>query len=609
MKNIRNNLKCLGILLAIAVVYSSKAQNNLQIYYRQTISLNGEWNHIVDPYETGYYNYRYEPFDQIDQPWAVGYYGDKKMESPGDLIEYNFDTSPLIHVPGDWNTQDPKYYYYEGTIWYRKKFDSPQINKAQRVFLYFGAVNYEAIVYLNAKRLGKHVGGFTPFYFEITDLLKSESNSLVVKVDNKRHRNAVPTLITDWWNYGGITRDVELLIVPETFVKDYQIKLTSAEEHTIEGKIYLDGSSNDSKVNITIPELRISKDIIPDQNGIASFSFQPKSIELWSPDNPKLYRIEMSASQDKLIDSVGFRTIAVKGNQVLLNDKPVFLRGICIHEEYAADGGGRVNAAWKAEKLLGWAAELECNFVRLAHYPHNEDMIRIAEKKGIMVWSEVPVYWTINWESEDVFLNARNQLEENMLRDRNRSNIIIWSLANETPVSENRNAFLRKLAEYARLLDDSRLISMAMEKHYISEDTAIVKDPLADAVDILSFNEYIGWYDGLPEKCDRVSWMIPYDKPVFISELGGGAKYGYHADKSIRWSEEFQEDLYIKSINMLDKIEGLCGISPWILVDFRSPRRPLPEIQDDFNRKGVCSEKGEKKKAFYILQEYYKKKK
>lgn len=609
MNNIRNNLKYLGVLLAIVAVSSLKAQNNLQIYYRQTISLNGDWNLIVDPYENGYYNYRYEPFDQIDEPWAVGYYGDKKMELPGDLIEYNFDTSPIIQVPGDWNTQDPKYYYYEGTIWYRKKFDSPQLNQGERVFLYFGAINYEAIVYLNAKRLGTHVGGFTPFYFEITDLLKSESNSLVVKVDNKRHRNAVPTLITDWWNYGGITRDVELLVVPGTFVKDYQIKLTVAEENTIEGKIYLDGSLKDSKVNITIPELRISKNIIPDQKGIVSFSFQPKSIELWSPENPKLYRIEMSTSQDKLIDSVGFRTIAVRGNQLLLNHKPVFLRGICIHEEYAADGGGRVNAAWKAEKLLSWAAELECNFVRLAHYPHNEDMVRIAEKKGLMVWSEVPVYWTINWESEDAFLNARNQLEENILRDRNRSNIIIWSLANETPVSENRNVFLRKLAEYARFLDNSRLISMAMEKHYISEDTAIVEDPLADAVDILSFNEYVGWYDGLPEKCDRVSWMIPYDKPIFISELGGGAKYGYHADKSIRWTEEFQEDLYIKSINMLDKIEGLCGISPWILADFRSPRRPLPQIQDDFNRKGVCSEKGEKKKAFYILQEYYRMKK
>ena len=609
MKKYLINLVLLSLLLFSFSESSLLAQKNLQIYYRQTISLNGDWKHIVDPYENGYYNYRYEPLDQIDQPWAVGFYGDKKMESPSDLIEYDFDKSPLIHVPGDWNTQDPKYYYYEGTIWYRKKFESPQIKPGERVFLYFGAVNYEAIVYLNAQRLGVHEGGFTPFYFEITDLLQKEDNSLVVKVDNKRHRNAVPTLLTDWWNYGGITRDVELLVVPETFIRDYQIELKSAQSKTIEGKIYLDGSNTDHPLRINIPEMKLTAEVEPDHIGVASFSIQSKSIEFWSPENPKLYRIEIIASQDKLIDSVGFRTIAVNGTQMLLNDESIFLKGICIHEEYAVEGGGRVNAAWKAEQLLDWAKELGCNFVRLAHYPHNEDMVRLAEKKGIMVWSEIPVYWTIKWDNESTFINARNQLEENVLRDRNRANIIIWSLANETPVSEERNVFLHKLVDYARSLDNTRLLSAAMEKYYKSEDTAIVLDPLANLVDILSFNEYIGWYDGLPEKCELIIWEIPYIKPVFISEFGGGAKYGFHGEKNMRWTEEFQEDLYIKSLEMLDKIEGLCGIAPWILTDFRSPRRPLPEIQDDFNRKGVLSEKGEKKKAFYVLQEYYKQKK
>jgi beta-glucuronidase len=527
------------------------------------------------------------------------------MESPGDLIEYDFDKSPLIKVPGDWNTQDPKYYYYEGSIWYRKKFDSPQLNSGERVFLYFGAVNYEAIVYLNSRRIGSHIGGFTPFYFEITDLLKAENNSLVIKADNQRHREAVPTLLTDWWNYGGITRDVELVVVPKTFIRDYQIELKSVESNTIEGKVYLNGPAYNDKVNINIPELNLSSEINPDENGIASFSIHPKRIELWSPENPKLYRIELSTDQDKLIDSVGFRTVSVIGNKIVLNNYPVFLRGISIHEEYATEGGGRVNAAWKAEQLLNWALELGCNFVRLAHYPHSEDMIRIAEKKGVLVWSEVPVYWTIDWKNEATYNNAENQLCENILRDRNRASIIIWSLANETPVIPERTEFLRKLAEKAKSLDNSRLLSAAMEKHYKNDTIAVVDDPLADIVDIVSFNQYIGWYDGLPEKCDWITWEIPFKKPVFISEFGGGAKYGYHGEKNLRWTEEFQEDLYIKSLDMLDKIDGLCGMSPWILTDFRSPRRPLPEIQDDFNRKGVLSEKGEKKKAFYVLKEYY----
>jgi beta-glucuronidase len=310
---------------------------------------------------------------------------------------------------------------------------------------------------------------------------------------------------------------------------------------------------------------------------------------------------------DKLIDSVGFRTISTKGKQILLNGKPIFLRGVAIHDEYAVDGGGRVNEAWKAEKLLSWAQELHCNFVRLAHYPHSEDMIRIAEKKGILIWSEIPVYWTIDWENEDTYQNAQNQLTENILRDQNRAAIIVWSLANETPLSNARTKFLTRLAKYTRELDNSRLLSLAMEKHTeaAKPNVAIVEDPLAEIVDIISFNEYVGWYDGLPDKCNKISFEIPYNKPVFISEFGGGAKYGYHGDTLTRFTEEYQEDLYKKSLEMLNKINGLSGMSPWILVDFRSPRRVLPGIQDDFNRKGLFSQDGKKKKAFFVLQDYY----
>ena len=600
------NKKVLNILFLLFILsVSSRAIDNLQVYYRDCISLNGEWNIIVDPYENGYYNYRLEPFDQLNQPWSIGYYSDRKMEAPDDLVEYDFDQSPILYVPGDWNTQDPKFYYYEGTIWYRKKFDTPEMPDRYRLMLYFGAVNYRADVYLNGKKLGTHTGGFTPFYYEITGLLKKTGNSLVVKVDNKRLKEGVPTVNTDWWNYGGITRDVKLVMVPSTFIRDYFLRLET--EKTIQGRVFIDGQSSEN-VTIKIPELGIDLQARPDENGIADFSFRPKNMELWSPENPRLYRIELSTADELLIDSVGFRTITTQGKQILLNGNPIFLKGISIHEEFAANGGGRVNSPREAKQLLDWAKELGCNFVRLAHYPHNEDMIRIAERTGILVWSEIPVYWTIDWENEETFENARTQLTENILRDRNRANIIIWSLANETPVAPVRNKFIIQLVQEARQMDSTRLISAALEKHYQTENIAVVEDPLANVLDIISFNEYIGWYDGLPEKCKRVNWEIPYNKPVFISEFGGGAKYEYHGDKNLRWTEEFQEELYIQSLAMLDKIDGLCGMSPWILTDFRSPRRTLPGIQDDFNRKGVLSEKGEKKKAYYILQDYYKKK-
>lgn len=594
------------IILLSFLGVSSRATDPMYIYYRNTISLSGLWNIIVDPYENGYYNYRWEAFDELENG-AMGYFGDQKSKSPSELIEYDFDKSSTLYVPGDWNTQDPKFYYYEGTIWYRRKFDAPSIKDGERIFLYFGAVNYRADIYLNTKKLGLHVGGFTPFYYEVTDIIKEENNSLVIKVDNKRAKEAVPTLNTDWWNYGGITRDVQLLIVPGSFIRDYSMQLESAETKKVSCKLFLDGIASKEKVMISIPELGIRNKV--NARNSDEFSFHVKKAELWTPDNPKLYRIEIIYGHDILIDSVGFRTVSVKDKQIFLNKKPLFLRGISMHEEYAADGGGRANQLWKANQMLDWAQNLGCNFVRLAHYPHSEDMIRLAEKKGILVWSEIPVYWTIDWENEETFQNAKNQLTENILRDKNRANIIIWSIANETPVNESRTKFLIRLAKQARSLDDTRLISAAMEKHYKNDTLAVVEDPLAVVVDILAFNEYIGWYDGLPDKCLKVSWEIPSKKPVFISEFGGGAKFGNHGDLSHRWTEEYQEELYIKSLEMIDNIEGLCGMSPWILIDFRSPRRVLPGIQDDFNRKGLLSEKGEKKKAYYILQEYYNRKK
>ena len=263
-----------------------------------------------------------------------------------------------------------------------------------------------------------------------------------------------------------------------------------------------------------------------------------------------------------------------------------------------------------AAPLLKLAKELGCNFVRLAHYPHNEAMTRLADQLGILVWSEVPVYWTISWENPETYRNAESQLADNIRRDINRASIIIWSLANETPVNEARTRFLTNLAAKARSLDSSRLISAAMEKHSKpgTPNVSIVQDPLADVLDIVAFNQYTGWYDGLPDKCPKISWEIPYDKPVFISEFGGGAKQGFHGAKTERWTEEFQEDLYRQTIPMLEKIQGLAGFTPWILVDFRSPKRLLPGIQDGFNRKGLVSSEGAKKKAFFVLQEYYRKK-
>ena len=232
-------------------------------------------------------------------------------------------------------------------------------------------------------------------------------------------------------------------------------------------------------------------------------------------------------------------------------------------------------------------------------------MTRLADELGLLVWSEIPVYWTISWENETTLKNAINQLTEMITRDKNRASIILWSMANETPVTEPRLLFLRKLTQHAINLDSTRLITAAMERHYINEHTQMIDDPFGKSVDVLGCNEYIGWYDGLPQKCDSITWQTTYNKPLIISEFGGGALYGYHGDRLTRWTEEFQVDLYENNLEMLQKIPFMRGMTPWILKDFRSPRRPLPHIQDFWNRKGLISDQGQKKKAFFILKEFY----
>ena len=595
--------KILMTLVLAAVVGTAMQAQEIpllgNVYGRQHItSLNGKWRYIVDVQERGFYDYRMN-----ETRW--GFFQDAHQQAKSDLVEYNFDTSEQMNVPGDWNTQDDRLFFYEGTVWFRRTFDyQPQAGK--RVVLYFGAVNYESYVYVNGRKMGHHVGGFTPFNFDITAALKEGTNNVIVKVDNKRDRDQIPTNIYDWWNYGGITRDVLLAEVDETYVEDYSLQLDKSNWKHLTGWVKLNKAVAGQTVTVSIPELKVSEQVVTDAEGRAALSIKAKP-ELWSPENPKLYAVTVTRDDEVIMDEIGFRCIETQGKQIILNGKPIFLRGVSIHEEAPFKQGRTSNVA-QSQTLLSWAKELGCNYVRLAHYPHNELEVREAEKMGIMVWSEIPVYWTISWQNEDTYANAQRQLHDMIYRDKNRANVIIWSIANETPHSEPRDKFLSSLAQYARTQDDTRLISMAMEVTSASNYHNRLSDNMNAYVDVVSFNQYVGWYRDWKDAA-KMTWEVPYEKPVIVSEFGGGALYGYHADKETRFSEEFQENLYTENLKMLDKIDGLSGLSPWILVDFRSPARYLPDVQDYFNRKGLISaETGQKKLAFYVMQQYYKEK-
>ena len=565
---------------------------------RAAISLDGKWDTIVDPYENGFYNHRYEESDS-------GYFKNAKPKSPADLVEYDFSTSPKLNVPGDWNTQDDKLFLYEGTIWYHRDVElKPESGK--QYLLYFGAVNYKAIVYVNGKKVGAHEGGFTPFQFDVTSLLQDGINSIVVKADNRRERDQVPTVNTDWWNYGGITRSVLLISVPAHHIDDYLLQLGKGGK-TIEGWAHVTGSdAQHNQVHLRIPGLHIDKLIDSDAKGTVKFSFQAKPV-LWSPDNPKLYDIELQSENDIVKDQIGFRSIATQGENILLNGKPIFLKGISIHEESPFHPG----RAWSdedARQLIAWAKELGCNYVRLAHYPHNEAMLREADKMGLMVWSEIPVYWTVLFDNPTVYDKAETQLREMITRDKNRASIILWSIANETPNTPDRLTFLGKLADAARSMDSTRLITAAMDTQDNQNGAKVIDDPLASKIDVIGINEYCGWYFDTPEACASLKWLSHYNKPAVISEFGAGSLQGFHGATNQRFTEEYQAEVYKYNLQMIDHMSFVRGMSPWILKDFRSPRRPLPGIQDFWNRKGLISDKGIRKQAWYVLKEYYRSK-
>lgn len=549
-------------------------------------NLDGRWHYIVDPYETG----------------DGGFFKNREQQSKSDLIEYDFARSLTLNVPGDWNSQNDKLLFYEGTVWYEHDFNvSPK--KDKKYFLYFKSVNYEAAVYVNGQKAGEHKGGFTPFQFDVTSLLHDGNNFVVVKANNTRRKENVPTENFDWWNYGGITGDVMLAEMPETFISDYKIQLAKSDNRHINGFVQLQGQQLSQKITVGIPEANIYTAITTNDSGYASINIPTKNLHYWSPEDPKLYNVVITNATDTVKEKIGFRTIETKGKNILLNGRPVFLRGICMHDEDPFIPGRPRNAS-ECRMMLSWAKELNCNFIRLAHYPHNEIESRLADSMGVLLWEEVPVYWSIDWENPSTYDIAQQQLSELIARDNNRASVIVWSIGNETPATDAREKFMEALADHAHALDNTRLVSAALLGH-ISNNVFHLDDPLGKKLDVVSFNEYIGWYVGMPQDINKYSFKIDFDKPVIITEMGGGALAGFHADAETRFSEEFQEAIYKNQIKIITGIDGLCGITPWILIDFRSPKRMNPTYQDYWNRKGLISETGQKKKAFYVLKSFY----
>jgi beta-glucuronidase len=566
-------------------------------------SLNGDWHYLVD----------YPPFRALytangavnDRGYALNSH--PNITSGPHNEEYDFATAPTLKVPGDWNTQVPQLFAYEGVVFYERDFDADP-KPGTRTFLHIGAVNYRSHVWVNQKRVCDHEGGFTPFDCELTAVLHPGSNFVVIGVDATRLQDGIPSVGYDWYNYGGLTRDVSLVTVPAAFIDDYDVHLAHGPtwqpgNTELTGYVHVLDAPAGTPVIIEIPEAGAKTTANTDADGNAKFSVKARQLTLWSPETPKLYKVNLSSGADKLTDDIGFRDIRVDGTRILLNGKAVFLKGVNLHAE-APIRGGRADNDQDVAIMFSYLKDLNANFVRLCHYPHDERMTRTADREGIMVWSEIPNWQHISFDKPEVYAKDVVMLREMIRRDRNKASIIMWSISNETSNNPIRTKFLTDLANEARRLDPTRLITSALNTARRAGNEGILDDPLADALDVVGLNEYIGWYGGQPEDADTIHWTLP-QKPVIMSEFGAEAKIGNHGPVTQRWTEEQQAYVYKHQLVMFAKIPQLRGTTPWVLLDFRSTTRNIPILQDGYNRKGLLSEDGKKKQAYFIMQKAY----
>ncbi len=564
-------------------------------YSRLKESLDGAWSFAVDQYNSA-----------LRAKWYLEQYKDSLNRNLP--VDYNFDQWEKISVPACWNLMKERYFYYEGTGIYTRTFTYVKKEHDERLFLKIGAANYDTKVFLNSEYLGFHKGGSTPFFIELTEQVQAQ-NRILILVDNTRKQEHVPSVNKDWFNYGGIYRSVELIRLPHIYIKTLRIHIGPCENSqskmgkTCEAytKIQVTLQLNkvcDGTALCEIPELgvRIS---VPVTHGVGEVLIDAIP-ELWTPENPKLYEVHVSYMNDRITERVGFRFIEVKGRDIYLNGKPIRLKGVCCHED--SENHGKAVTDKEIRETIGIAKEMGCNYIRLAHYPHTERFAQIADEMGMMLWEELPVYWAISFENKGTQEDAQNQLTEMIQRDINRASVIIWSVGNENDDTDDRLKFMSDLVKKAKSLDATRLVSAACLINHVE---LVIQDRLMQYLDIVGINEYFGWYDPDLSKLSKLLEQSNPQQPVVITEFGGGAKFGQRGTVHDLFSEDAQEEIYKKQVEAIKNIPYIQGTSPWILFDFRCPRR-MNQFQNYYNRKGlVTADKKHKKRAFFVMKDFY----
>ena len=275
---------------------------------RQITTLNGEWSYIVDPMNNG-----------LPESSFFGGFPKNKIQKTGmELIEYNFETASKIKVPGAWNAEDDKLFFYRGPVWLYRKFDY-SLKKEVLTHLYIEGSNFTTKIFLNGSIVGEFEGGYVPFNFDISKHLKEGENILLVQTDNTLTESSVPTRKTDWWPWGGIVGDVYIVETPKQFIQNVYLQLNPENFSEALFKLEMNKKSPGHKIKLEIPELRFKGEY--QTNSLGTIKEKIKiSPQLWSPSSPKLYEVMISSNVEAISDEIGFRSIKTQGQKIYLNN-------------------------------------------------------------------------------------------------------------------------------------------------------------------------------------------------------------------------------------------------------------------------------------------------
>lgn len=582
--------------------------------YRYDRKLDGLWNFKFDPKQVG---------NQED--WTKGFHDGTKMPVPASFNDFFTDKESRE---------------YAGDFWYSTKFFISSDLADKQVGIRFGAATHRATVYVNGQEIRSHEGGFLPFTADITSAAKFGADNVVsIKINNELHRDALPAGDTitlengkkmvkpffDFYNYSGLNRSVHLIATPKVAVSDYSTTFELG--------------NNSAKVNYSV-EITGDADVkvsLTDEEGneVATATGKSGSLEvtnpkLWNVRDAYLYTIKIQLVDgdqivDEYSDEIGIRTIEIKGHEILVNGKSVYLKGFGRHEDSIFSGRAfDLNVERKDVELMKWT---DANSFRTSHYPYDEEAYRFADREGFLVIDEVPAvgfkmaaasflgglnasFFDGDW-TEELQKKHLEQIHDMILRDKNHPSVFAWSLFNEPDtVTDSAVPYFAKVFEATKDLDPQH----RGRTFTLSEDDTYEASKCKQFPDLYLLNRYPGWYHkwgfeisdgeaGLRREMDQ--WKnSDIDKPLVYTEYGADTEPGLHKLPSIMWSEEYQVEVLEMFGRVFDSYDFIRGEQVWNFADFQTVEG---NMRVNGNKKGIFTRDRQPKAAAFFLKKRWEK--